>query len=141
VKTPPAPAPVAAVRHDSVVARHDSVPAAVPPSVEHAAKSTPAELALSTKSAATTPEDASTHGDVKHGAKSSSSATPQTEKPADAAATDGEDVAAPALPSIKVDAITNMIDDSARERADSVGRVISQKPPIFKPKTYKPPQS
>ena len=49
-----------------------------------------------------------------------------------------QDIAA--LPaSIKVDAITNMIDDSARHRADSVGSDIQQKPPTFKPKTYKPP--
>jgi hypothetical protein len=32
-----------------------------------------------------------------------------------------------------------MIDDSARRRADSVGSVIQQKPPTFKPKAYKSP--
>jgi hypothetical protein len=32
-----------------------------------------------------------------------------------------------------------MIDDSARRRADSVGDVIQQKPPTFKPKVYKSP--
>jgi hypothetical protein len=52
---------------------------------------------------------------------------------------DAEPIAAPALPSIKVDAITDMIDDSARRRADSVGSAMQQKPPTFKPKTYKPP--
>ncbi len=50
-----------------------------------------------------------------------------------------DEIAAPVMPSIKVDAITNMIDDSARHRADSVGSDIQQKPPTFKPKTYKPP--
>ncbi|MBA2685247.1 MAG: tetratricopeptide repeat protein [Gemmatimonadaceae bacterium] len=56
------------------------------------------------------------------------------------AASDAESDASPSLPAaIKVDAITNMIDDSARHRADSVGSTIQQKPPTFKPKTYKPP--
>ena len=48
-------------------------------------------------------------------------------------------IKAPKMPSIKVDAITKMIDDSARRRADSVGSVIQQKPPTFKPKAYKSP--
>ena len=43
------------------------------------------------------------------------------------------------LPSIKVDASTKMIDDSARRRADSVGSDVQQKPPTFKPKAYKSP--
>ncbi|MEO7038579.1 MAG: tetratricopeptide repeat protein [Gemmatimonadaceae bacterium] len=62
-------------------------------------------------------------------------ATHVAAKPAD---TDPE-FSAPRMPSIKVDAITNMIDDSARHRADSVGSDVQQKPPTFKPKTYKPP--
>jgi hypothetical protein len=49
-------------------------------------------------------------------------------------------VSVPKLPSSKVDAITKMIDDSARRRADSVGSAFQQKPPTFKPKTYKPPE-
>jgi hypothetical protein len=48
-------------------------------------------------------------------------------------------IKAPKMPTIKVDAITKMIDDSARRRADSVGNVIQQKPPTFKPKVYKSP--
>jgi hypothetical protein len=48
-------------------------------------------------------------------------------------------VAVPKLPTSKVDAITKMIDDSARRRADSVGAAFQQKPPPFKPKPYKAP--
>ncbi|HMA02397.1 MAG TPA: tetratricopeptide repeat protein [Gemmatimonadaceae bacterium] len=48
-------------------------------------------------------------------------------------------VAVPKLPTAKVDAITKMIDDSARRRADSVGAAFQQKPPPFKAKTYKAP--
>jgi hypothetical protein len=48
-------------------------------------------------------------------------------------------VAVPKLPTNKVDAITKMIDDSARRRADSVGSAFQQKPPPFKPKPYKAP--
>ena len=136
-----APALVAVARHDSVTPRHDSVAAVVPPAAEHSAKGTPSELASSTKPAATPPADASAHGDAKHVAKNAAGATPTSDKAAAAPSSDGEDIAAPALPSIKVDAITNMIDDNARERADSVGRVITQKPPTFKPKAYKPPES
>lgn len=138
---PTSPAAVSVARHDSVVARHDSAVASPAPAVgERGATSTPAALASSIKPAANGAEGAAAQGDAKHDAKATKSATP----PAAASAHDAEVIAAPALPNIKVDkvdAITNMIDDSARERADSVGRIITQKPPTFKPKAYRPPGS
>ena len=136
---------VAPASRDSIVARHDSAPA-TPTSGEHAGRSTPAELASSVKPAATAPEGASAKDESKHESHAAKSASAPASTPDNPPAADADVSAAPALPSIKVDAIankvdaiTNMIDDSARQRADSVGRTITEKPPTFKPKTYKPP--
>jgi len=134
-KAPAASAPTA---HDNVVARRDSV--ATPPAqtvAEHPAKVTPAELASSTKPASSKAGDASMASDAKHAAHAEKG-TPASD-PAAAPAPEADVIAAPKLPNIKVDAITNMIGDSARQRADSVGRVITEKPPTFKPKAYRPP--
>lgn len=134
-----APATVPASAHDSELAHRDSVASPAANVAERSAKGTPGELASSTKPASSTPEDASTQNDAKHAAHSAKGST--TAAPAPAPASEGDAIAAPTLPSIKVDAITNMIDDSARERADSVGRTITEKPPTFKPKAYRPPGS
>ena len=133
--TPKTPAAAPASEHDGMVARHDSaVVAPASTAGERPIKSTPAELTSSAKPAANASEAASAQGETKRDAHA---AKTQTAAPAP----DGDVIAAPSLPTIKVDAITNMIDDSARERADSVGRTITQKPPTFKPKTYRPPGS
>jgi len=136
--TPKASAVSSAAPHDSVIARHDSVVA--PPVqriVEHPSKVIPAEVASSAKAASNKAEDASAQSEAKHAAHEEKGTTATA--PAAAPATDADVIAAPKLPSIKVDAITNMIDESARHRADSVGRVITEKPPTFKPKAYRPP--
>jgi hypothetical protein len=121
-----AAAAVPAIAHDSVVARRDSVAPTAANVAERSAKNTPASSTL---------EAASTESEAKHASHSAKETT------ASAPAPDADAILAPTLPSIKVDAITNMIDDSARERADSVGRVITEKPPTFKPKAYRPPGS
>jgi hypothetical protein len=92
-------------------------------------------VATAAAPAATPPSAKADEGpppDAKH-------ATHVAAKAAAAPDPDPDLISAPAIPSIKVDAITNMIDDSARHRADSVGAAIQQKAPIFKPKAYKPP--
>lgn len=136
--TSKAPAASAAAAHNSAIARHDSVVAPPAPHVaEHPAKVTPAELASSTKGASNKAEDAIAQSEAKHAVHEEKGTTATA--PAATSAPDADVIAAPKLPKIKVDAITNMIDDSARHRADSVGRVITEKPPTFKPKAYRPP--
>jgi hypothetical protein len=132
-------APLVAAKTDTLLVKHDSVPSGPPASVvkpgvtseivptqKPVAAPAPAPAAPSSVSA-----DQGPPPEAKH-------ATHVAAKPA-AAEADPDLIAAPAMPSIKVDAITNMIDDSARHRADSVGSAIQQKAPIFKPKAYKPP--
>lgn len=143
------PKQIVAAPTDTLAVKHDSAPAGPPASVVKpgvttaiipssksegsAAKSEGAAAKAAVvppTAAAPAPQDEGPPADAKH-------ATHVSEK---SATTDAEPVfAAPALPSLKVDAITNMIDDSARHRADSVGSAIQQKPPTFKPKTYTPP--
>jgi hypothetical protein len=127
-------APLIAARTDTLLVKQESPPAGPPASVVKPGVTS--EIVPSTKSpvvAATAPAPSNDEGpppDARH-------ATHVAAKTA--GDPDPDLLAAPAMPSIKVDAITRMIDDSARRRADSVGREIQQKPPTFKPKAYKPP--
>ena len=107
-----------------------SVKASAPGAKSDAAAVKP--VFVPTEPASPSPQDQGPPADAKHAthvpAKATVGANPEP------------DVSTPQLPAaIKVDAITNMIDDSARHRADSVSSAIQQKPPTFKPKTYKPP--
>ena len=135
-------APLVAAKTDTLLVKHDSVPTGPPasvvkPGVTSAIVPTQKPVAApapAPASAVAPPSASADEGpppDAKH-------ATHVAAK-SGAAEPDPDLIAAPAMPSIKVDAITNMIDDSARHRADSVGAAIQQKAPIFKPKTYKPP--
>jgi tetratricopeptide (TPR) repeat protein len=102
---------------DSAAPRRDSLPKGIKPASPKAA----------------VPEAVSSASDAKHAAHATGG-----EAAAHAVTPPEPDViATPKLPTLKVDAITNMIDDSARRRADSVGRAIPQKPPTFKPKVYR----
>jgi tetratricopeptide repeat protein len=130
-------APLVAAKTDTLLVTHASAPAGPPASVVKpgvasqiipTAKSTPAP-APPAPSAST--KDEGPPSDAKHAA--------HVEAPTSAPEAEPDLLAAPKMPSIKVDAITKMIDDSARRRADSVGDAIQQKPPTFKPKAYKPP--
>ncbi len=135
------PKPFATAATDTLLVKHDSAPPGPPasvvkPGVTSAIIPTAKAEAAATKAAAVppaaaAPQDEGPPSDAKH-------ATHVSGKSA-AADPDLSVISAPAMPTIKVDAITNMIDDSARHRADSVGSEIQQKPPTFKPKTYKPP--
>jgi Tetratricopeptide repeat len=147
--------PIVAAPTDTLAVRHDSAPAGPPASIvkpgvtsaiiptskPEATTAKPDAPAAKPEAAAVKPvfvptgpatptsQDEGPPSDAKHA--SHVAAKPSVAEP-------DQDIAA--LPaSIKVDAITNMIDDSARHRADSVGSDIQQKPPTFKPKTYKPP--
>ena len=141
-----------AAKTDTSLVKHDSVPVGPPasvvkpgvttaivPSQKPPASTPPAALATApaTVPAVVTPSANADEGppaDAKHATHvAAKAATPATAEP------DPDLIAAPAMPSIKVDAITNMIDDSARHRTDSVGSAIQQKAPVFKPKAYKPP--
>ncbi|MDQ2767318.1 MAG: DUF4307 domain-containing protein [Gemmatimonadota bacterium] len=134
-------APLVAAKTDTSLVKRDSVPVGPPASVVKPGvttaivptqKSAAAPAPMPPAAQASANSDEGPPPDAKHAthvaAKSPASAEP-----------DPDLIAAPPMPSIKVDAITNMIDDSARHRADSVGSAIQQKAPIFKPKAYKPP--
>ena len=155
--------PIVAAPTDTLAIRHDSAPAGprasvvkpgvtsaiIPTSKPGATTAKPDVSAAKPEAAVVKPvfvptgpatptsQDEGPPSEAKHAthvaamAGATTAATPTVAEP---------DQGIAALPaSIKVDAITNMIDDSARHRADSVGSVIQQKPPTFKPKTYKPP--
>lgn len=129
-------APLVAAKTDTMLVRHDSVPSGPPASVVKpgvTSEIVPTQKPIAAPAAA--PPSATADQGPPPEAKR---ATHVAAKP-DAAESDPDLIAAPAMPSIKVDAITKMIDDSARHRADSVGSAIQQKPPTFKPKAYKPP--
>jgi len=132
-------APLVAAKTDTLLVTHASAPAGPPASVVKpgvasqivpSAKSNAAGATASSSSTAPT-KDEGPPSDAKHAAHVEASTSGPASEP--------DLIAAPKMPSIKVDAITKMIDDSARRRADSVGDVIPQKPPTFKPKAYKPP--
>jgi Tfp pilus assembly protein PilF len=126
-------APLVAAKTDTLLVKQESPLAGPPASVVKPGVTS--EIVPTTKppvAAAAAPAPSKDEGpppDAKH-------ATHVAAKSADP---DPDLLAAPAMPSIKVDAITKMIDDSARRRADSVGSAIQQKAPTFKPKAYKPP--
>jgi hypothetical protein len=136
------PVPMVAAKSDTLLVKRDSAPAGPPASVvkpgvtseiipSHKPEATAAAPAAVTPSANA---DEGPPADAKHATHvAAKTATPATAEP------DPDLIAAPAMPNIKVDAITNMIDDSARHRADSVSSAIQQKAPVFKPKAYKPP--
>ncbi|MEP7086063.1 MAG: tetratricopeptide repeat protein [Gemmatimonadota bacterium] len=150
--------PIVAAPTDTLAIKHDSAPPGPPASVvkpgvttsivpvskPEAAPSKPEPTVMKAEAAvvkpAFVPTDPARVASQDEGPPpQAKNATHAAAKPA-AAAPDAESDASPSLPaSIKVDAITNMIDDSARHRADSVGSTIQQKPPTFKPKTYKSP--
>ena len=143
------PKQIVAAPTDTLAIKHDSAPAGPPASVvkpgvttaiiptskpEGSAGKSEGSAAKAAvvppTAAAPAPQDEGPPADAKHA----------THVAAKSATTDADqEFAAPTMPSLKVDAITNMIDDSARHRADSVGSAIQQKPPTFKPKTYTPP--
>ena len=129
-------APLVAAKTDTLLVRHETAPAGPPASVVKpgavsqivpSAKSAAAAMAL----APGAPKDEGPPSDAKHAT--------HVDATTSAPEADPDLLAAPKMPSIKVDAITKMIDDSARRRADSVGNAIQEKPPTFKPKAYKPP--
>jgi hypothetical protein len=139
-KTATAPAttkaPIAGAKSDTLLVTHPSAPAGPPASVVKPGVASQIIPSGKSSVAATSPavgsaKDGSPPPDAKHGAHMDGAASASEAEP--------ELLATPKMPSIKVDAITKMIDDSARRRADSVGNVIQQKPPTFKPKAYKPP--
>jgi hypothetical protein len=127
-------APLVAAKTDTLLVRQESPPAGPPASVVKPGVTSaivPTTKSPVVSASATAPStDEGPPPDAKH-------ATHVAGKSTDA---DPELLAAPAIPNVKVDAITKMIDDSARRRADSVGNAIQQKAPTFKPKTYKPPE-
>ncbi|MEP7065432.1 MAG: tetratricopeptide repeat protein, partial [Gemmatimonadota bacterium] len=130
-------APLVAAKSDTLLVRHDSTPPGPPASVVKPGVTS--QIVPSTKSSgassagATPPNDEGSPAEAKNAfhvaAKSAASDDAEPEL-----------FAAPKMPNIKVDAITKMIDDSARRRADSVGNAIQQKAPTFKVKAYKPPE-
>jgi hypothetical protein len=128
-------APLVAAKTDTLLVKQESPPAGPPASVvkpgvtSEIVPTTKPPVVAATATAPTPSKDEGPPPDAKHA----------THVAAKAADPDPDLLATPAMPSIKVDAITNMIDDSARRRADSVGSAIQQKPPTFKPKAYKPP--
>ena len=130
-------APFVAAKTDTMLVKHELAPAGSQASVVKPGVAS--QIMPSAKSAATgaTPAPASAKdegppSDAKHAAHVDAQARASESEP--------ELLATPKLPTVKVDAITKMIDDSARRRADSVGNVIQQKPPTFKPKAYKSPE-
>ncbi|HEY2896745.1 MAG TPA: tetratricopeptide repeat protein [Gemmatimonadaceae bacterium] len=128
-------APLVAAKTDTMLARHELAPAG--PAASVVKPGVVSQIVPSTKPAAAVapaPASAKDEGppsDAKHAA--------HVDGEARAPESDPVLLATPKLPTVKVDAITKMIDDSARRRADSVGDVIQQKPPTFKPKAYKSP--
>jgi hypothetical protein len=135
----------AAAKPDTMLVKHSS-PAGPPASVVKPGVAS--QIVPSTKPSAVAPAaqaPASPHASTA--AKAAESSSAQEEQPAqtstksNASSSDSHPVlvAVPKLPTSKVDAITKMIDDSARRRADSVGAAFQQKPPPFKPKPYKAP--
>jgi tetratricopeptide (TPR) repeat protein len=134
-------APLVAAKTDTMLVKHDVAPAGPPASVVKPGVTTaivpagkpPAGSAYATLGAVPPPAaDEGPPPDAKHATHVTAKSSESSEEP--------DVLAAPAMPSVKVDAITKMIDDSARRRADSVGNAIQQKPPTFKPKAYKPPE-
>jgi hypothetical protein len=139
--------PMVAAKTDTSLVKHDSVPVGPPASVVKPGVTSaivPSQKPAPTVPPAAAPAPAvatpSANGDegppsdAKHATHvAAKAAAPASAEP------DPDLISAPAIPSIKVDAITNMIDDSARHRADSVSSAIQQKAPVFKPKAYKPP--
>jgi hypothetical protein len=127
-------APFAAAKTDTLLVRHETAPPGQAASVVKPGVAS--QIVASTKSpaAAAPPAPAS---------KTDEAPSPEAKHPAHvdggASASEPDLLATPKMPTIKVDAITKMIDDSARRRADSVGNAIQQKPPTFKPKAYKSP--
>jgi hypothetical protein len=134
---PTTKAPLVAAKTDTLLVRHETAPAGPPASVvKPGVASQIVPSARSSATAASPTQSASTKdegppAEAKHAAHVDAAASAPESEP--------DLLAAPKMPSLKVDAITKMIDDSARRRADSVGNVIQQKPPTFKPKAYKPP--
>jgi hypothetical protein len=131
-----AEAPLVGAKTDTSLVKHESSPAGPPASVVKPGVAGPIvpsakSSAAAAASAIASPKDDGLPADAKHGAHFDT----QTHAPE----SEPDLLAAPKMPSTKVDAITKMIDDSARRRADSVGDVIQQKPPTFKPKVYKSP--
>lgn len=126
--------PLVAAKTDTLLVKQQSPPAGPPASVVKpgvTSEIVPTTKAPAVAASATAPSnDEGPPAEAKH-------ATHVAAKSADP---DPDLLAAPAMPTIKVDAITNMIDDSARRRADSVSNAIQQKAPTFKPKAYKPPE-
>jgi tetratricopeptide (TPR) repeat protein len=127
-------APLVAAKTDTLLVRHQSPLAGPPASVVKpgvASEIVPTTKPPVSAAAASTPSnDQGPPSDAKHAAHVAATST----------ANDPDLLAAPKMPTIKVDAITKMIDDSARRRADSVGSAIQQKAPTFKPKAYKAPE-
>ena len=137
-------APLVAAKTDTMLVKHDSVPVGPPasvvkPGVTSEIVPTQKPVAAPAPATAAAPPAASADQGPPPEAKHATHVAGKPEAAKTAAESDPDLIAAPAMPSIKVDAITNMIDDSARHRADSVGSAIQQKPPTFKPKAYKPP--
>jgi hypothetical protein len=127
-------APLIAAKTDTLLVRHESPLAGPPASVVKPGVTSAivpsAKTPVAAAAASAPSNDEGPPADAKH-------ATHVSAKSGDP---DPDLLAAPKMPTIKVDAITKMIDDSARRRADSVGNAIQQKAPTFKPKTYKPPE-
>jgi len=130
-------APFAAAKTDTLLVKHETALSGPPASVVKpgvASQIVPSAKASVAAASPASPSKSneSPPSDAKHAAHADASTAAASEP-------DPVLIAAPKIPSSKVDAITKMIDDSARRRADSVGDVIQQKPPTFKPKPYKPP--
>jgi Tetratricopeptide repeat len=131
----------AAAKPDTMLAKHSS-PAGPPASVVKPGVAT--QIIPSTKPSAAAPAAqalASTTAKAPESSSAQEEHAAQTSTKSIASSSDSHPVlvAVPKLPTSKVDAITKMIDDSARRRADSVGAAFQQKPPPFKPKPYKAP--
>jgi hypothetical protein len=132
----PTKASLVAAKTDTLLVKHESPPAGPPASVVK--PGVVSQIVPSTKSPA--PATSSATGSSKdEGPPADARHAAHVDGATSAPQSDPDLLAAPKMPSVKVDAITKMIDDSARRRADSVGNLIQQKPPTFKPKAYKPP--
>ena len=131
---------------DTFAIRHQAGPLGVPAS---AVKPSAVTVSAPTKAGASTATPVARAGTAASESAPPASALKPDGSPASASpvehasvkASDDEatSIKAPKLPTIKVDAITKMIDDSARHRADSVGNEVQQKEPTFKAKVYKAP--
>jgi len=134
----------AAAKSDTMLVKH---PALTGPPASVVKPGVASQIIPSAKPSAGPPATGAAAPAASTVAKVSNGTSVDAEQPAHPAAkssSSGSDsypvlVAVPKLPTSKVDAITKMIDDSARRRADSVGAAFQQKPPPFKPKTYKAP--